>query len=168
MIRPVLLALSLVAATEAAALTCLPADPIRDFREAQAAPESYHILHGRLSFDPSLMPQGVSDDPGVAPNPVDAQFEGFALGPEGFTKPVEAEVILQSTCAGPYCGTFGPGEALLFAEITDTGYLVRIGPCGGGAFDQVSQDTLDGLAACLRGESCGPEGRAAPPVKGTP
>ena len=165
MIRPVLVALSLFAATQAAALTCLPADPIRNFREAQAAPESYHILHGRLRFDRSLMPRGVSDDPGVAPNPVDAQFEGFALGSEGFTTPVEAEVVLQSTCAGPYCGTFGPGEALLFAEITEAGYLVRIGPCGGGAFDQVNQDTLDGLAACLRGEGCGPEDGAALPVK---
>ena len=165
MIRPVLLALCSLAATEAAALSCLPADPMRDFQEAQDAPESYHILHGRLSFDPSLMPQRVSNDPGVTPNPVDAQFDGFALGPEGFTTPVEAEVVLQSTCAGPYCGTFGPGEALLFAEITEAGYLVRIGPCSGGAFDQVNQDTLDGLAACLRGEGCGPEDGAAPPVK---
>ena len=162
MIRPVLLALSLVAATQAAALTCLPADPIRDFREAQAAPERYHVLHGRLSFDPSLMPQGMSDDPGVAPNPVDARFEGFALGPEGFTTPVEAEVTLQSTCAGPYCGTFGPGEALLFAQITEGGYLVRIGPCGGGAFDQMSEEVLDQLPACLRDGSCGPAGGTAP------
>ena len=168
MIRPVLLSLSVVAATEAAALTCLPADPIRDLREAQAAPERYHVLHGRLSFDPSLMPQGVSDDPGVAPEPVHAQFEGFVLGPEGFMTPVEADVTLESTCAGPYCGTFGPSEALLFAEITEAGYLVRIGPCGGGAFDQISQDMLESLAACLRGEACGPGGGAAPPVKGTP
>ena len=162
MIRLVLLSLSVLTATEAAALSCLPADPIRDFREAQAAPESYHVLHGRLSFDPSLMPHGMSDDPGVAPNPVDAQFEGFALGPEGFTTPVEAEVTLQSTCAGPYCGTFGPGEALLFAQITEAGYRVEIGPCGGGAFDQVSEEVLDQFAACLRDGSCGPAGGTAP------
>ena len=162
MIRPVLLVLSLLAATEAAALSCLPADPIRDFREVQAAPEPYHVLHGRLSFDPSLMPWGLREGPGPAPNAVGAQFEGFVLGAEGFTTPVEAEITLQPTCAGPYCGTFGPGEALLFAEITDAGYLVKVGPCGGGAFDQVSEEVLDQLAACLRDGFCGPAGGTAP------
>jgi hypothetical protein len=152
MIRLALPAL-LLAATQAAALSCAPVDPIRDFQAAQAAPEIYHVLYGTLSFDPARMPQGESPDP--QPAPVPARFSGFGLGLEGFTRPVEAPVTLQPTCAGPWCGTFGPGTALLFAEVTSAGYVVEIGPCGGGAFDQVSEATLARLAACMRGEVCG-------------
>ena len=153
MIRLALPALLLVA-TQAAALTCAPADPIRDFQAAQAAAETYHVLYGNLSFDPARMPQGGSS-PNPRPAPVSARFQGFALGLEGFTRPVEARVTLQPTCAGPWCGTFGPGTALLFGQVTDAGYLVEIGPCGGGAFDQVSEATLGRLAACIRGQACG-------------
>jgi hypothetical protein len=151
-IRPLLAALALLAATEAAALTCRPADPLRSFREAQAAPETYHVLHGQLAFDAAEMPQGLRRD---LPLPVAARFTGFALGRSGFTTPIEAGVTLQPICAGPYCGTFGPGEALLFAQVTDNGYLVEIGPCGDGAFDRVTPALLEDLAACLRGEACG-------------
>ena len=153
MIRLALPAL-LLAATQAAALTCAPADPIRDFQAAHAAPETYNVLYGTLSFDPARMPQGT--DPAPRPGPVEASFSGFVLGLEGFTRPVEAPVTLQPTCAGPWCGTFGPGTALLFAQVTGEGYLVEIGPCGGGAFDQVSEATLSRLAACMRGEACRP------------
>jgi hypothetical protein len=144
----------LLGATQAAALTCAPADPIRSFREAQAAPETYHVLYGTLSFDPARMPQG---DLGAMPRPapVSARFDGFGLGLEGFTRPVEAPVTLQPTCAGPWCGTFGPGTALLFAQVTAAGYVVEIGPCGGGAYDQVPEAVLARLAACMRGEACG-------------
>jgi hypothetical protein len=155
MIRALLIVVALLPATEAAALSCLRPDPLRSFREAMAAPETFHVLHGRLSFDASEMPQGMSERTTPDPAPVDAQFDGFALGPEGFTTPVEASVALQPTCAGPYCGTFSPGEALLFAQVTEAGYLVEIGPCGGGAFDGVPPATLDQLAACLRGGACG-------------
>jgi hypothetical protein len=144
----------LLGATQAVALTCAPADPIRDFQAAQAAPVSYHVLYGSLSFDAAGMPQG-DLSPAPRPAPVSARFRGFALGLEGFTRPVEAPVTLQPVCAGPWCGTFAPGTALLFAEVTEGGYVVEIGPCGGGAFDQVSEATLGRLAACMRGQACG-------------
>lgn len=156
MIRLLAPALALLAAGQAAALTCAPADPVRSFQEAQAAPETFHVLYGTLSFDPRQMPQGgYAGVPDPQPGPVGARFTGFALGLEGFTRPLETSVTLQPTCAGPWCGTFGPGTALLFAEVTDAGYVVEIGPCGGGAFDEVSEATLGDLAACLRGQACG-------------
>jgi hypothetical protein len=144
-------------ATQAAALTCAPVDPIQGFRDAQAAPETYHVLHGELSFDPGDMPQGgTAEDPEPSPEPVAARFSGFALGLEGFTRAVEAPVTLRPTCAGPWCGSIAPGTWLLFAQVAEAGYVVEIGPCGGAAFDQVPEATLGALAACLRGEACGP------------
>ena len=156
MIRLGVLALALLAATQATALTCVRPDPLRSFRDAQAAPESYVVLHGTLEFDPAGMPDGgVSQDPAPQPDPVGAAFSGLALGPGGFTRPVQDSVTLQPTCAGPWCGSIAPGTYLVFAEVTESGYRVEIGPCGGGAFDEVSETTLARLAACMKGQACG-------------
>ncbi|HVG49862.1 MAG TPA: hypothetical protein VM899_17180 [Rubellimicrobium sp.] len=155
MIRLGAVAVAVLAATQAEALTCARPDPIRSFRDAQAAPESYVVLHGTLGFDPAAMPGGgFSPTPEPRPAPVGAVFQGFALGLDGFTRPVEATVTLQPTCAGPWCGSLAPGTYLLFAEVTASGFRVEIGPCGGGAFDGVPEATLGQLAACLRGEAC--------------
>ena len=156
MIRMATLALTLGAATQATALTCAPPDPIRSFQNAQDAPESYVVLYGTLQFDPASIPEGgFSQDPEPRPAPVGAAFSGLALGLEGFTRPVQETVTLQPTCAGPWCGSIAPGTYLLFAEITDSGTRVEIGPCGGGAFDGVSEETLTQLTACMRGQACG-------------
>lgn len=156
MIRLGAVAAAVLAATQAAALTCARPDPIQSFRDAQVAPESYVVLHGTLEFDPAAMPRGgFSPTPEPRPAPVGATFQGFALGPEGFTRPVEDTVTLQPTCAGPWCGSIAPGTFLLFAEVTEAGPRVEIGPCGGGAFDQVSEETLSRLTACMKGEACG-------------
>jgi hypothetical protein len=154
-IRTGTLALALLAATEATALTCARPDPLQSFRDAQAAPESYVILYGTLAFDPNgAPPGGFSPNPEPHPDPVSAAFSGHALGLEGFTQPLEETVTLQPTCAGPWCGSIAPGTYLLFAEQTSSGIRVEIGPCGGGAFDGVSEETLARLTACLRGEAC--------------
>lgn len=157
MIRPLLLAAALLTATQAAALTCAPPDPLRSFREAQAAPESYVVLHGRLSFDPAAMPNGRRPPrDGTGFPPVPARFDGFALGLAGFTRPVRATVLLEPTCLGPFCGSIGPGDDwLLFARPSERGtYRVGIDPCGAWVFDRVPEPTLDALAGCLRGDAC--------------
>lgn len=89
--------------------------------------------------------------------PVEARFDGFALGLAGFTRPVRAAIRLQPVCLGPFCGSIGPGDDwLLFAEVEEAGRLrVEIDPCGAWAFDRVPEATLGALADCLRGEACG-------------
>ena len=156
MIRPGALVGALLAATQATALTCARPDPIQSFRDAQAAPESYVVLYGNLDFDAGRMPpDGFSQDPNPRPAPVEAAFQGVAMGPQGFTRPVQEAVTLQPTCAGPWCGSIAPGTYLLFAEVTESGYRVELGPCGGRAFDNVSEDTLTRVALCARGDVCG-------------
>ncbi len=156
MIRLGALALAMLAATQAAALTCVRPDPIQSFRDAQAASGSYAVLYGTLDFDPARMPEGgFGEAPNPRPDMVGAAFSGLALGLEGFMRPVQDTVALQPTCAGPWCGSIAPGTYLLFAEVTASGYRVEIGPCGGGAFDQVSETTLMQLTACMRGQACG-------------
>jgi hypothetical protein len=170
-IRALLLGGALVAATQAAALTCAPPDPVRSFRQAQEAPERYVVLDGRLAFDASLMPESGQPVPPYEPppghepptgapdllaRPVPARFEGFALGLEGFTRPLSTPVALRPSCAGPWCGSMGPeGTWLLFARETAQGYEVLVGPCGGWAFETPSESVLGQMAACMRGQACG-------------
>ena len=154
-------ALATLAATQAAALTCVPADPITTFRMAQEAPESYVVLYGRLDFDSGAMRDGTDIvSPGAAETPLEpvpARFGGFALTPEGFTRPVQGQVSLQPICFSQWCGSIGPGDDwLLFAQSTTAGtFQVGINPCGVWAFEGVSLVTLDVRAGCLRGENCG-------------
>ena len=160
MIRSLLLIAACLTATEALALTCVPADPLQSFRMAHEAPETFVVLRGRLSFDQAQMPDGSEVPPGAAEttlDPVEARFEGFALGLSGFTRPVRAPVLLQPLCFGQFCGSIGPGEDwLLFARASGSGqYTVAVDPCGQWAFDRASQATLDALAACIRGSACG-------------
>ena len=160
MIRPLLLLAACLSATEAAALTCVPPDPLQSFRTAHEAPETYVVLRGRLSFDQARMPDGSEIPPGAAEtrlDPIEARFEGFALALSGFTRPVSAPVLLQPLCFGQFCGSIGPGEDwLLFAQASGSGqYLVTVDPCGQWALDRASQETLDALAACIRGGTCG-------------
>jgi hypothetical protein len=134
---------------------------VRSFREAAAAPETYAVLLGRLDFDPALMPEGGYVE-GQAerpdPAPVPARFEGQGLGPRGFAPSSVAAVTLRPTCAGPWCGSLEPGggEWLLFAREAPGGWEVEVGPCGGMIFERPPQAVLDRLAACMRGEACGP------------
>jgi hypothetical protein len=160
-IRTLTIAACLVAGTKAAALTCLPSDPLRSFREVHAAPETYVVLHGRLDFDASLMP-GPDDvpPPGAAETrlePVEARFEGRALTLTGFARPVSAPVLLEPSCLGQFCASIGPGDDwLLFSRASGTGaYSVAVDPCASRAFQGVPQATLETLTACLQDGACG-------------
>ena len=166
--RMLIQAAALMAATGvapgASALTCAPPDSLRTFATAQAAPEGYVVLLGRLDFDEGRMPAPVIGGDGQAggapvgsPAPVPARLAGTALGPDGFTLPAPDAVTLRPICLGPWCGTIPTGETwLLFAERTAEGYEVETGPCGGWAFMDPDAATLDAVAACLRGAACAP------------
>lgn len=159
MLRPLALLATLLAGP-AVALTCAPPDPLQSFRMAHEAPESYVVLHGRLEVDASRFPDGVEAvRPGAAEtllDPVEGRFRGFALGLSGFTRPVDATVLLQPQCFGQFCGAIGPGDGwLLFARPSGSGlYTVTVDPCGQWAFQDLPDATLDTLAECLRGRAC--------------
>lgn len=162
MIRWIVHAATVLAATSASALTCSPPDPVRTFATAQAAPEEYVVLLGRLTFDDTQMPAPIISDDGTMgdvrdgpPDSLPAKLDGFALGQDGFTLPAPADLIVQPICLGPWCGHMPSGGTwLLFAERTAEGHVVETGPCGGWAFMDPDQATLDAVAACMRGEAC--------------
>lgn len=141
------------------ALSCLAPDALRSFTEAHAASESYRAYVGSFDFDPSALPpvQDLSLPVSATPNPVPARFTGLQLGPTGFKTPVEERMILQPSCAGPWCGSLAPeDEVLVFAREEDGKLIVDLEPCPGRVQGAPDDATREKLAACMRGEECVP------------
>lgn len=151
------LALALVLlANQAAALSCMRPDPVAAFQRALDAPERFYVLYGTISFDESLLPQGVVNRQ-RDPLPILGSYSGDGLTMGGFQPTTLSDVIVQSICAGPWCGRMASGvDHLMFAKQTDAGLVIAVGPCGGTAFADPTQDVLDQMVQCIRGEACEP------------
>jgi hypothetical protein len=145
-----------LAATQSAALSCLPPDPIRAFEHARDAAETYAILYGSFDFDVSKLPDSVQmSDPQPDPAPIPATFTGTSLGLEGFVNDATSQMTIQPVCFGPWCGGMAADTPVLaFARLTPDGPVVSVDPCGGSVFFTPDQTTLDQMTACLRGEPC--------------
>ena len=140
------------------ALSCLLPDPIDTFQQLAAAPESYFVLYGKMTFDEGLLPQGVSMDQQREPAPIPARFVGKGLTRDGFTNDYVSDVTLQVGCAGPWCGSARSGvDAIFFVEATDPPVTMQAGPCGGMIFEEPTPATLEMLTSCMQGGACSPQ-----------
>lgn len=158
-------ALTLLATSPAQALSCLRPDPLTAMNAAVASDQIYGVLKGTLTFDDAAMPDPVGadtlgpDDAPETPAPVPARFVGTVLDRDGFTRAYEADVTLQPTCAGSWCGTLvsGGDEALIFARATEAGsYVIDVDPCAQWIFPAPDAAVLDAITACATGGSCEP------------
>ena len=138
-------------AGQAAALSCMRPDPVRTFKQIEDIPTPYYVLYGTLDFDASKQPRGVINKE-RNPAPIPAQFSGFGLNTNGFTTPYNAQVTLQPTCAGPWCGSQTPDvKSLFFAKVEGDSVTITAGPCGGTAFADPSAAMLADMTACMNG-----------------
>lgn len=153
--RALLLSAPILAlATQASALSCLPPDAVASYQRADQAPETYVVLLGDFRFDPPKLPERDLTDPNPEEHRFPAQFEGQALGPEGFTGSYALDMEVTLTCAGPWCaGVPAGGAGLAFVEMTETGYDLRLGPCGGQYFSAPEPAVTDRIAACHAGDA---------------
>ena len=157
--KPLLLAASLaMIAGQSHALSCMRPDPIETFQRLAEAPESYFVLYGRLSFDETALPDGVSMDQFREPDPIVARFAGKGLSRDGFTINYASDAILQVTCAGPWCGSARSGvDAVYFVPASDPPVTMQAGPCGGMIFEEPSAAVLEMLTTCMQGGACSPQ-----------
>lgn len=140
------------------ALSCIRPDPIETFQRLAAAPESYFVLYGEMTFDEAELPAGVSMDQFRAPDPISARFEGKGLTRAGFTNDYVSDVTLQIGCAGPWCGSARSGvDAVYFVAATDPPVTMQAGPCGGMIFEEPSDAVLEMLTTCMQGGACSPQ-----------
>lgn len=143
---------------QAQALSCMRPDPIATFQQLAAAPESYFVLYGELTFDEADLPEGVSMNQFREPDPIAARFEGKGLTREGFTNDYYSDVTLQVGCAGPWCGSARSGvDAIYFVAATDPPVTMQAGPCGGMIFEEPSDAVLEMLTSCMQGGACSPQ-----------
>ena len=146
--KALLTAAALLAAGQAQALSCRAPDLMTSYAEAAASDLPYLILTGTLTGLPAT--DGIAEATTAT-----GQMTGMGLTPDGFTVLYDGDVVVNVTCAGPWCGGFPGTEPLLaFVQIDGPVPVLTMGPCGGWTFPAPDRDTTDRLAACLGGAAC--------------
>lgn len=146
-----------VAASQAAALSCLRPDVAMSYSHAADADQTYAVLLGEFEFRPTEQPKPLGGDPNHArpAPPVVAQFSGTSLGRAGFGNRYVGPVTLKPVCFSAWCGGFpGRGRAMAFALVQDGRYEVQLDPCGGAHFANPTGQDIARVEACHRGEAC--------------
>jgi len=145
----------------AASLSCAYLDAAAMYQQAADASERYVIVHGAfLRNGPDVPLTPVSDDPDTPPPySVEMLFYGDLGSRVGFHTPVELEVTVRVNCVLSWCGAPPEEgrEVLAFLRVDeDRAYHLGIGPCPGWVIYNPSQQDLDQIVACMRGETCEP------------
>ena len=144
-------ALALIAG-QAQALSCIVPDPATSFATASASEMPYLVLTGILTAPPA------SGTAAVSPTSVLAHLTGHGLATDGFTVPFDGDVVLEATCAGPWCGTLpASGPVVAFARIDGAVPVIEMSACGGWLFPDPDRATLDLLTECINGKACSPQ-----------
>ena len=148
MIRVAAAALALMAG-QAQALSCIRPDPVTSFSTASVSDLPYLVLTGELTA-PSAT--GVTEQKPVSAT---AHLSGFGLANDGFTVPFDGDVVLDVTCAGPWCGGLpASGPIMAFARIDGPVPVIELSACGGWLFADPDQATLDRMTDCINGKAC--------------
>lgn len=158
MIRTAALLLMLAAPAPAMALSCLQPTVERSFARFDAAPESYVIVHGRLTLDMDDLPKSMTQDPARSREvKVQAHVTGSSMTTNGFSLPFDQAVTLEVGCLGPWCGSAKSGQDILaFVRKDAGGYAIEVGPCGGAIFGTPKKAQLNRVIACFSGGDCTP------------
>ncbi len=154
------LAIFVVSATQAMALSCLPVDVPASFKRAQEDSAQWIIVKGRLTFDESKLPETDWDRQELTPQKtrIPARFRGKSLTRAGFTNTFKTPLTLEVQCAGPWCAGAASGEYLAFVRKDAGGYTAIAAPCGGWLFANPTPTQLGQAQQCLTGGPCEPEG----------
>lgn len=150
-----IIATSLLGATQASALSCLRPDSARTFQFASDAEENYVVLMGTFDFDVPQRPRSNTiNNPQTVVVP--ARFDGMFLGATGFKSEAEFDLTIAFTCAGSWCGSIPPnaGELLAFVEQTEDGFFLEVDACGSNTFSDPRNGPMQQVESCMRGEGC--------------
>lgn len=151
---------AVLAAGEAAALSCVAPDAARAFRAADERPERMIMALGRFSYDPAFAPEPVPRGDPRADRPsrhFTARFTGRSANRHGFVVPLETDVAVSLHCLSVWCGTLpAETETLVFLERRGAGYALDVNPCRGNLIVDPAPQALATALSCLRGQFCAP------------
>jgi hypothetical protein len=148
MIRALLLAAALAAASGgAAALSCLPPDAVRFYRDAQASAARFLIVRG--TFAPASGAPRERPDLGSRVFEWSGRLTGASLGAESLSEPFDAEIVYRYVCFGYICSP-GPqhGTFLAFVELTEAGPVLTTDTCNGWVVPHATDEEIARLLAC--------------------
>jgi hypothetical protein len=153
---PLIVAILVILATQATALSCMRPDPVRSYNTAADAEELYLVALGKVSFDASKLPKAEGNTSPERTR-IPARIEGKALSKTGFDYPFERDITVEVLCFGPWCGGGVPGETYLaFLRKTEEGYVMTADPCWSMAFSQPSQEDISRVVQCHKTGRCMP------------
>lgn len=144
---------SAVLAQPALALSCAPADLSRDFRAAAESEDTWVVVEGVVTPDRASLPTS-SDDKGV-PRTLNARLKGMSLGAGGFVNEFDADITVNVTCAGPWCGSVPSGKVLAFLRQQDGTLVMTSGPCPAMLYANPTDAQKAEIVACVTEGSCG-------------
>ncbi|SIO31713.1 hypothetical protein [Vannielia litorea] len=154
---------ALAPALPVAALSCLPADPVRIYTQARDAEARYRIVHGTLTAQQTIRKHKQDMTRTTPPKPirVKARLQGMQLGQGGFATPIDLPVTVEMVCYGPWCGNWpGAGQMLMSVEEQKGGQLVvTADPCLSQIYAKPTRQELDRVVRCHRAGRCPTEMR---------
>ncbi|WP_299287634.1 hypothetical protein [uncultured Tateyamaria sp.] len=156
MIRFAFAVIVALAPLPAFALSCLPHGVSDAYLAAAQSEAGYVPVIGTLTFDKTLLPkvdwEAQQDVPQETLLP--AQFSGEALSVRGIRTPLNADVVLQVQCAGPWCPSAASGPMLGFLRNTTQSYVLSTHACGGFLFTNPTTEQIQELTDCMAGRTC--------------
>lgn len=155
--RPLLAMVLIFLAGAANALSCLPPDALRLYRQAAESEDLYVIVRGRLAPTPEIAVPEVSPD-GSGPQDqmtsTRVRMTGVALGSERFDQAFDRRIDVEVRCLSIWCGAPVTDRDILAAlRLSDDVPVLEIGPCGGMAMPLEDAD-MDSLLECHRNARC--------------
>lgn len=156
--RGLSLALCLLAAGPASALSCVAPDVGGTYFAASDSPDDYVIALGYMSQTGLPEPQG-SEGTGSEETrtyTVAAQFIGHVFSGAAFDLPRDFPVTVEVTCVGPWCGGHGNVENGLFFLRRDGGarHVLQSSPCRFWYFPDPTAADIRQVVACHRDGGC--------------
>ncbi len=152
--RVFLTCLLLLSATQSQALSCLRPDAVRLFEMARDADASFYMVKGSITL---LEPANVPPRGSKTSTFTRARVDGLALSSGDFQVPFRRDIMVETSCAGPWCGDPQnlSGDMIMAIEVDGDALTLNVGPCGG---DQVTWDETgeDRLLACYVTGTCNP------------
>lgn len=149
-----------IAAQPALALSCMAPDLARDFQRASESDQEYVVVVGDFEFtpftspDPSkVLPPGKGETKAPARR-IPARFEGETLSPQGFTTPLSADLTLEVSCIGPWCGHMEPGTYLAFMRRDAGALTLEVSACPSMIYADPTPQMRQTVTQCLSGR-CG-------------
>ncbi|MGI3185266.1 hypothetical protein [Nioella aestuarii] len=151
-------ALALLAtASPVLALSCLPVDPAGMYQIAAEATDRYVAVHGSFLRDGPDIPAEGRESDDATPYGYDALFYGDLGSRVGFRTPVELNVHVGVGCVSVWCGSPPPDgtPVLAFLRVDDNrDYFLEVGACPTTLMMQPTDQDLDQITSCMRGEAC--------------